>query len=97
MTITIENGELRCVLSEEDEAHEVCSILDEPVQRAGSIEPVTEGPKRGWWYVDFSALAGPTADPQFAVCLARTFANRREARDAEAKWLEDNFLGLEAD
>jgi hypothetical protein len=94
MIITIEDGVLRAIVEDTDEAPIVQEAIGAPVVRASSIEPITEGEYAGWWKVDFHHLAKATGDPKFAFCLPQPFISRKEAIAAEVAWLKTNFLGL---
>jgi hypothetical protein len=48
------------------------------VRRASHVEPVTEGRFTVGWQADLSPVGGPVLGP---------FASRREALEAETKWL----------
>lgn len=94
MIITIEDGVLRAIVEDGDEAPMVQEAIGAPVFRASSIEPITEGEYKGWWKVDFHHLAKETGDPRFACSLPQPFVSRKEAIAAEIAWLKTNFLGL---
>lgn len=94
MIITIEDGVLRAIVEDADEAPIVQEAVGAPVVRASSIEPIVDGEYAGWWRVDFHHLARLTGDEKFAFCLPTPFASRKEAIAAEVAWLKANFLGL---
>jgi hypothetical protein len=94
VVLTIEDGELKCIISNDADAPELCEMLDAPIQRASSIESIQEGSKRGWWYVDMTPLYVTTGDVKHACCLLQLFPTRSLAMTAEVEWLEEHFLGI---
>jgi hypothetical protein len=92
--LTIDDGELRCIVSNDADAPELCELFNAPIQRASSIEPIQDGSKRGWWHVDLTPLFVTTGDVKYACCLLQLFPTRSQALKAEVDWLEVHFLGV---
>ncbi len=69
-------GSIRCLYSESIDLN---SLGDLKITRGSHVEP----DKLGRWYADLSPVAGPRLGP---------FSFRSQALDAEAEWLDANWL-----
>lgn len=69
-------GTGRCVYGEEIDLHSLGSLA---IARGSHVEPDSEGR----WFADLSPVAGPELGP---------FEKRTQALQAEAQWLDVNWL-----
>lgn len=70
------SGEFRCVYGE---AIDLTTLGKVTIARGSHVEPTSDGR----WTADLSPVDGPILGP---------FANRSEALEAEAEWLDANWL-----
>ena len=60
--------------------------------RGSNVIAITENCNKGWFHVDFTALALITGDERFAVCLREPYETHEEAVAAEHAWLIQNWV-----
>jgi hypothetical protein len=53
---------------------------------------IQDGRNRGKFYVDLTLLSEITGNPEFAVCLTKTFDSYAAAVAAEVKFIEHNWV-----
>ena len=85
MNISLRNGSVRAIHHDD-----YADILGGITQRASHVEPITNGPCVGLWFVDMSPLGD-----EFGYCLWPPFERRDIALQAEHDHIEEHWLKRE--